>query len=151
MSDFEYHDGGAAIANPTLTGSLLYRAGLDRGDVIFTVGDDSLISSQALDQILGKYVPSDTVEITYLQNNDTLKTTIVLEEDQELEVIPIEQTDQTISNDKKEFRDFWLHSRAGNSKQELVQYCPECHRAFPFAFDYCAYDGSELQPTLESK
>src|SRR5690606_8978112 len=67
----QYPNGMAIIASPTLIGSPLYEAGLDRGDRILALDGKSITTAEDIASVLTARKPGDVVEITFEQRGRT--------------------------------------------------------------------------------
>lgn len=144
---FSYTGGRAILGAETRIGSPLYLAGLDRGDEIKTIAGRMLRGNGDLKDLLGDHNPGDTVEVEYISRGVEKIETLVFQANPQIEVTPYEHNNRIITPAMQAFRDAWLSSRVMGEKEALQRYCPSCRRTFPFAFDYCRYDGAELRIT----
>ncbi|NTV46191.1 MAG: M61 family metallopeptidase [Chlorobiales bacterium] len=142
-----YEDGKARIKSGTEAGSPIYLAGLDRSDMILSIGEKPISSKDDFDAVLEEYEPGDQVilEVEQHGKKDTIRVT--LQEDPTLEIVPYEQAGLSVTNKIKAFRDEWLRSKVKKDKIELKRYCQKCRRDFAFEFEYCPYDGELLSIT----
>lgn len=77
------------IAAPTIKGSPAYEAGIDFGDVILSIGNDTVNGN--MDEILKKYKPGQELNITF-EHKGKVKTSILkLQESNLLEVLENEK------------------------------------------------------------
>lgn len=128
--------------------SPLYKAAIDKGDIIVSIDGDSLRSEHDLQELLKRHKPADVVEIKYTSRATTLTTQLTLQENPTLRVVPFEQRSGEITTEIKSLRRAWLAIDAEEKANPLERYCGECGRVFPFRFDFCPYEGSALQITL---
>ena len=104
--------GGARVTSPVAFESWLYKAGVERDDLIISIDGVSLSSQSALDEVLRKHQPGDQVAIRFVQRSgETVNGRLVLEEDPRQEIVPIEDTGNPLSEAQKQFRDSWFGSR----------------------------------------
>ena len=104
--------GGARVTSPVTFESWLYKAGVERDDLIISIDGVSLSSQSALDEVLRKHQPGDQVAIRFVQRSgETVNGRLVLEEDPRQEIVPIEDTGDPLSEAQKQFRDSWFGSR----------------------------------------
>ena len=109
----DFPGGGARVAGAALFESALYRAGVDRDDLIVSIDGVSLTSQQALDQVLARHMPGAQVPIRFVRRSgESVNATLVFEEDPRIEVVTVEQAGGTPTAAQKQFRDQWLGSRA---------------------------------------
>ncbi|HSR41965.1 MAG TPA: hypothetical protein VLL48_07330, partial [Longimicrobiales bacterium] len=103
--------GGAVVASPTLVGSPLYRAGLDRGARIVSLDRRSVRSAGDVARIVSERRPGDRVQITYEDRGATRTGSLVLAEDPALEVVTFERAGREVTDGIREFRQAWLGVR----------------------------------------
>ena len=107
--------GGARVMGSVLFDSALYKAGVDREDLIVAIDGVSITSQDALDQLLAKHKPGAQVALRYLRRGgEIVNTTLTLEEDPRIEVVLVESTGGTLTAEQKQFRDRWFGSRAAH-------------------------------------
>ena len=91
--------------------SPFYRAGVAQDDQLVNFGGIDLASPAHLSEALSKQKPGDSVTLRFVRRSgETVNTTITLEEDPRVEIVPIEKAGGTLSDDQKRFRDSWLGS-----------------------------------------
>lgn len=91
--------------------SPLYKAGVAQDDQLVTLGDTALTSTAAWEGALAKHKPGDRVPLRFVRRSgETVNGTIVFAEDPRVEVVPIETTGGTLSDDQRRFRESWLSS-----------------------------------------
>jgi predicted metalloprotease with PDZ domain len=104
--------GGARVTSPVLYDTALYKAGVDRDDLIVSIDGVAVTSEAAYHDVLAKHKPGAQVALHYVRRSgETVKTTLTLEEDPRIEVVPVEQTGGALTAEQKQFRDRWLGSR----------------------------------------
>ncbi|MGV3540665.1 MAG: M61 family metallopeptidase [Rufibacter sp.] len=96
----------------TFQNSPLYKAGLDRNDVILTVDGKKFKDQKELDAFLAKRKPGEQIALEVLQNGQEKKVTLTLAQDPKLELVPLEKAGQKVSKEVKARRDAWLQSQA---------------------------------------
>lgn len=62
---------GSGSANPVASDSPAAKAGLQKGDIITKIGDQTLGQSGGLSSAMGIYRPGDTVKITFIRGTET--------------------------------------------------------------------------------
>jgi len=108
---------GVRIAGPVPTGSPAYQAGLDRDDVITSIGGAAANAAEQVESVVRAARPGTALNVTYLHRgigsprNTAIRTTA----DPRLEVVPVEMAGQTLTASQRQFRDAWLRSKAGNT------------------------------------
>jgi len=106
--EFSFDGEGARIAGPTISGTPIYNAGLDAGDVLTTLEGDAIRSREELEAALARRKPGDRLRATFTRLDRDQKTTIVLAEDPRLEIVPIERTGKSLGEAEQRFRQSWL-------------------------------------------
>lgn len=101
------YTGKNRVANATIKGTAAYEAGIDIGDYILKIGDDSLVGDVKIDQIISKYKPGENVPVTF-EHKGLVKTTILkMQEDNTLQVVAAENA----TAKQIQFRTNWLSSK----------------------------------------
>jgi predicted metalloprotease with PDZ domain len=109
----QFQSGGSAARVAALVpfGSPLYNAGVEQDDQIVSLDGTELSSPAALEQVLARHAPGDTIPIRFVRRSgEIVNTTVKLEEDPRIEIVPVERTGGTLTAEKKKFRDEWLNS-----------------------------------------
>ncbi|QHL88937.1 PDZ domain-containing protein [Nibribacter ruber] len=101
----------ATLMSGTHIGSPLYKAGLDREDVLLTVNGKKLKDQKTLDEILNKFKPGQTVQVEVEQRGTKKQVAVTLAQDPKIEMVPLEKTGQTLTPDMKARREAWLGSK----------------------------------------
>ena len=96
----------------TQTDSPAYLAGLDLDDQLISVAGLTLTSPEDLPKALAQRKPGDKVELVFKRRGQTVRTSAVLAEDPQLELVRVEAAGVTLSQQRKQFREAWLHSKA---------------------------------------
>ena len=111
LLDFE-GGGGARVTTAVPFDSWMYKAGIERDDLIISINDVKMTTKAALDSQLEKYKPGDRVPIRFVRRGgETLNGTLVLEEDPRFEIVPVEKAGGTLTEDQRQFREQWLGNR----------------------------------------
>ncbi|HEX6938773.1 MAG TPA: PDZ domain-containing protein [Longimicrobiales bacterium] len=106
-------DGHLVVTAPTLIGSPVYDAGIDRGDRILSLDGHALTSEADLAAVLAAHAPGDHIPVTYEQRGRTRSATITLVEDPTLEVVTFEKAGRPLTEEIRALRAAWLGSKAG--------------------------------------
>jgi predicted metalloprotease with PDZ domain len=105
--------GGARVGGNVLFDTALYRAGVNRDDLIVSIDGVNVTSQEAFDQVLAKHTPGAQVALRYVRRSgEAVTTTLTFEEDPRIEIVPVEQTGGTMTAAQKAFRDRWLGAKA---------------------------------------
>lgn len=135
------------VTSPTLIGTPIYQSGVDRGDVIYQIDSEAILSEEDLDRIIENHAPGDTVTIKLISRGVDKTAQLIFRVHPGLEVVPFEHADREVTVDIEAFRRQWLETRVPGNGENLRRYCHTCKRAYPFAQEYCWYDGDPLQLT----
>jgi predicted metalloprotease with PDZ domain len=108
--------GGGRLAGPAPFSSALYRAGMERDDLLVALDGVSMTSQEAFNQVLSKHRPGDRVALRFVRRSgEMVDTTVALEEDPRFELLPVEDTSGgQLTPEQKQFRDAWLGTRTKN-------------------------------------
>jgi len=103
---------GARIITDTLSGTPAYQAGLERDDIIVSLGGSRVASSADVDRALMARKPGDSLQVVYDRRGERITVVLKLVEDPTLELVPSEEAGQTLTDAQRKFRDAWLSSAA---------------------------------------
>ncbi len=106
--------GGSALRVSGLVpwDSPLYKAGVAQDDQIVNLGGVDLASMANFDEALAKQKPGAAVPIRFVRRSgEVVNGTITLEEDPRVEVVAVEKTGGTLTDDQRRFRESWLNSQ----------------------------------------
>ena len=91
--------------------SPLYKAGIAQDDQIASLDGTDLVSMAAFDEALARNKPGATVRIRFIRRSgEIVNTTMTLDEDPRVEVVAIEKTGGTLTDDQRRMRETWLNS-----------------------------------------
>ena len=91
--------------------SPLYKAGVAQDDQLVNLGGVELRSPNAWNDALSKRKPGERVSLRFVRRSgEIVNTTIALEEDPSVEVVLIEKSGGTLTDEQRRFRDSWLGS-----------------------------------------
>ena len=91
-------------------GTPLYRAGLDNGDQIVSLGGTPIASDADVTAALGRYKPGQTADITYRQRGIDRRAKLTFVADPGVELVRYETTGATPTAAQLAFRTAWLGS-----------------------------------------
>ena len=114
----QFQSGGSAaqVAGLVPFGSPLYNAGVEQDDQIVTLDGTALNSPTALEQILSRHKPGETIPIHYVRRSgETVNGTVKLDADPRIEIVPVERAGGALTPEQKKFRDEWLNT-AGRAR-----------------------------------
>jgi predicted metalloprotease with PDZ domain len=106
--------GGVRVLGATPFGSPIYEAGVDRDDVLTSVGGVRIASIADVDRVLASRKPGEGVPVVYERNRQSIKSAVVLIADPRQEVVTAEDAGQPVTDAQRRFRDAWLRSAARN-------------------------------------
>ena len=107
--ELERATGGLAVAGPPTIGSAAYRAGLAEGDVITAVAGESVGTPEQLDAALRRHTPGETVALAWRRRSgEDARTTVALDQDPRIAIVPIESTGGTLTAAQRAFRASWV-------------------------------------------
>ncbi|TWI98786.1 putative metalloprotease with PDZ domain [Mucilaginibacter frigoritolerans] len=102
---------GLPITSSTVSGTPIYKAGLDAGDVILKADGTEIKDQQAFDAVVASKNIGDKIVISYKNRTGNHETTITLEENPYLEVVTFEKAGKELTKDQQAFRNNWLLSK----------------------------------------
>lgn len=105
--------GGSAarVASLVAFESPLYKAGVEQDDQIVSLDGTLLGPAGAVDSVLSRHRPGDTVPIRYARRSgEMVEGTVTLSEDPRIEIVPVEKAGGTLTDAQKAFREEWLSS-----------------------------------------
>ncbi len=88
-----------------------YAAGLEQDDVITAIDGKPVATAQHIQEVLRAHKPGDQIRVAFTRRSGPATATIALEEDPELEALPLEAAGGTPTPEQKAFRDRWLASQ----------------------------------------
>jgi predicted metalloprotease with PDZ domain len=106
---------GARISGLVPIGSPAYAAGLERDDVIISIGGSRVMRADDVDKAISARKPGDSLPIVFERRGRQVDAVLRLEEDPRQEVVPAEQAGQTLTDQQRRFRDAWLSSVSRNA------------------------------------
>ncbi len=106
---------GARVTAAVPFGSPAYLAGLDRDDLIVSLGDTPVHAASDLVRALEAHKPGDRMALTFDRHGQRSTTTVTVGEDPRRELLPIEQTGAPLSDAQRQFRQAWLSSQVRNT------------------------------------
>ena len=143
-------DDGIQIRSATHRGSPVYEAGLDRGDKILSLADETIRTVAEFDSLIEQQEIGASIAVRYLSRGDTVDAVLELIADPVLEVVPYEHKEMTVTPEMLALRKAWLGRKATDHKLFLGRRCDECQREFPAEYEYCRYNGERLEWHLKS-
>jgi len=102
---------GVAIVASTVSGTPLYKAGLDAGDVITKADGKDVTDLKDFNAIVAGKNVGDKLIVSYENRTGNHEATVTLEEDPKLEVVTFEKAGKQLTADQQAFRNSWLLSK----------------------------------------
>ncbi|HEU4562117.1 MAG TPA: hypothetical protein VFS20_30090 [Longimicrobium sp.] len=106
-------DSSVVIAGPTLQGSSLYNAGIDRLDRVYAVDGTPTPTPDSLRAVLSRRRVGATVGMDVAQRGTRRTVQVTLVENPEMQVVTYESAGVPVTDAIRAFRRGWLGSRAG--------------------------------------
>jgi len=103
---------GARVIADILFGTPAYQAGLERDDIIVSLGGSRVASPADVDRALMARKPGDSLQVVYDRHGERVTAVLKLVADPTLELVPAEEAGQTLTDEQRKFRDSWLASAA---------------------------------------
>jgi S1-C subfamily serine protease len=107
----EVSDNKAVVTGNTLIGTPVYKAGLDAGDILQSIDGKPVDASKPIPAYFPDKKPGDKIVISYQNRTGSHQAILTLEENPELEVVPVEKAGQTLTKEQETFRSAWLSSK----------------------------------------
>lgn len=104
---------GVMLSTPARVGQPLYLAGVERGDVIKTLGGQAIRTNFDLDSVTAAHRPGDSVEIIWESRGSRVTSRVVFAENPRVEVVTGENGGVAVTPGALEARRRWLASKAG--------------------------------------
>jgi predicted metalloprotease with PDZ domain len=102
---------GLAIQQSTISGTPIYKAGLDAGDIILKADGKDVKDAKTFNEIVAAKNVGDKVVVNYKNRTGNHETTIILAENPTLEVVTYEKAGKELTKDQQDFRNNWLSSK----------------------------------------
>lgn len=104
--------GGVRVASLVAFDAPLARAGVAQDDLLVTLDGTALTQPAQVAEILVRHRSGDQLPLRVRRRSgEVIDTSVTLAEDQRIEVVPVEQTGQTVSDDMRRFRTQWMGVR----------------------------------------
>jgi predicted metalloprotease with PDZ domain len=104
--------GGPRVASHVPFESPAWRAGLDRDDVIVSMGGTKVANAAEVSRAIQSRKPGDSLALTFLRRGAPVAATLTLIEDPRVHAVTAEEAGMALSDSQRSFRDLWLSSRA---------------------------------------
>jgi predicted metalloprotease with PDZ domain len=103
---------GARVIGDMLFGTPAFQAGLDRDDIIVSIGGSRTATSAEVERAIAARKPGDSLQVVYDRRGERITSVLKLVEDPTLELVPAEEAGQTLTDAQRRFRESWLSSAA---------------------------------------
>jgi predicted metalloprotease with PDZ domain len=107
-----FSDRGIDINGPTLRGSPLYGAGIDRGDRIVEADGKNLKTRRDLDDLAASHKPGDRSLLTVETRAGRKRVPVTWAHAPDLELVSFEKAGRQVTPEVSVFRDAWMGSKA---------------------------------------
>jgi predicted metalloprotease with PDZ domain len=107
-----FTDRGIEITGPTLRGSPIYAAGLDRGDRIVEADGKSLKTRRDVDDLAASHKPGERSLLTVETRAGRKQMALVWSQAPDVEMVSFDKAGKQLTPEIKAFRDAWLGSKA---------------------------------------
>jgi predicted metalloprotease with PDZ domain len=107
-------DEGVLVAAAVPFGTPVYAAGLERDDVIVSIGGRAVRAVGDVVDAVSSGAPGDRLPVEFERRGTRVAAEIVLGTDPYVDVIPAELVNRPVTAAQRAFRDAWLASRAAN-------------------------------------
>ncbi len=106
---------GAVLVEEPLIGSPFYEAGLERGTVIIGLDGRDVEDASYVHGSVDEGGVGDVLDVTYVQNGQTLTSRLTVAEDPSVRVVTFEEFGRPVSESTRAFRAKWLGSSKSSS------------------------------------
>jgi len=103
---------GARVVSDSLFGTPAYQAGLDRDDIIVSIGGSKTATSADVERAIATRKPGDSLQVVYDRHGERITSILKLGEDPSIELVPAEEAGQVLTDAQRKFRESWLASAA---------------------------------------
>jgi predicted metalloprotease with PDZ domain len=103
---------GARVVSDSLFGTPAYLSGIDRDDIIISIGGSKTATSADIERAITTRKPGDSLQVVYDRRGERITSVLKLDEDPSLELVPAEEAGQVLTDAQRRFRDSWLSSAA---------------------------------------
>jgi predicted metalloprotease with PDZ domain len=111
LGTVQYEEKTTKISNNTITGTPLYNAGLDFGDVIMQIDGKLVANAADISEIIAAHKPGDVINIQYKHRNENKTASLTLGENPAAMVTTFEQNGLTPTKEMYQFRNSWLNTK----------------------------------------
>ena len=112
---FQDTPAGVRVTGYVPFGSPAYEAGLDREDVVVSLGGTRVTSAAEWSRRVQRGKPGEVLPMTFERRGQTVSASLRLAEDPRVQGVVAEEVGQTLSAAQRAFRDAWLSSAGRNA------------------------------------
>ncbi|HEX6040952.1 hypothetical protein [Longimicrobium sp.] len=106
-------EGGVMVAGYPLVFSSFYAAGIDKGDLIVSMGGRPTPSTEALRAVISEHAAGDVVPVEFIGRGGRRTVQMTLTENPSMEAVTYESAGMQVTPRMRAFREAWLRSLAG--------------------------------------
>jgi predicted metalloprotease with PDZ domain len=99
---------GIQITDNTRIGTPAYKAGLENGDILLSIGGQLITSPEEVDSIVSKFSPGKEVEVIFKRFGHEKKCLVALEEDTTIRLSFFEDEELSVDEQRVKRRSNWL-------------------------------------------
>jgi predicted metalloprotease with PDZ domain len=112
MGDVDLGAGdGVRVTQPVPFDSPAYKAGLERDDVVISIGGVKVTTPEEAEEALHAHKPGSSVPLVFRRRGRETSANVRLVEDPRMEIVTAEQAGQTLTDRQRRFREQWLSSQ----------------------------------------
>jgi predicted metalloprotease with PDZ domain len=108
---FDFSNGTPRIAMPTVEGTPVHVAGLDRDDELLSFDGVAVAGPSRLEEAVQRRRPGDKVRLSIRRRGIAEELTLTVGEDPRLQLVPVERTGRQPTAAERAFRTAWLASK----------------------------------------
>jgi predicted metalloprotease with PDZ domain len=107
----EPHGDRAVVASPTMTGTPIHRAGLNRDDEVVSLGGRPVRTQADWDAVARAAKPGQQLELVFVSRGTERRAQVSVTGDPRLDLVPVESAGGPLTPGQRAFREAWLGSR----------------------------------------
>jgi predicted metalloprotease with PDZ domain len=108
---FDFSNATPRVSAPTVEGTPLHIAGLDRGDELLAFDGVTITGPGRLEEAVQRRRPGDRIRLSIRRRGVAQELMLTIGENPFLQLVPVERTGRQPSPAEREFRDRWLGSK----------------------------------------
>ena len=100
------------VSSAVTTGSPAYRAGMDRGDELVSLGGTAITAAEDVSKIVTAHKAGDAIALVFRRRDgQQVNATATLAASNRFELVPVETTGTALTATQQKFREAWLGSK----------------------------------------